>query len=139
MPDIGVFVISLIVFFACRKLFPPPRSDWEVARELLRRRRHVYRHTESFLILVGELVTTALLALSGIAAPSVLSSVYFLAFLGIATWWACYQKLGKRFHVFRIVLLAYAGLHLVAEYLYQMQFFQEYLHPDTLLARWELS
>ena len=135
MPDIGVFVISLLVFIACRKLFPPPQNEWETARELLRQHRPVYQHTESFFILIGELFMTALLALSGIAAPCVLSSVYFLSFLSISTWWACYQKLGKRFQFLRVGLLVYAGLHLIVEYLYQMQFFQEYIHPDTLLAR----
>ena len=98
-------------------------------------RQRLFKHTQSFINFVGEFLVALLLAASGIASPSVLSAVYFLVFLAIATWWAGYQQLGRRFRVVRVFLLVYSAAHLLTEYLYQMQFFQEILHPDRLLTR----
>ena len=101
-------------------------------------RQRLYKHTASVINFLGGFLIAVLLAASGIAAPGLLSALYFLVFLAIATWWACYQKLGRRFRVIRVFLLLYSAAHLLTEYLYQMQFFQEVLHPDSLLARYVL-
>lgn len=72
---------------------------------------------------------------SGITFPSVLTSVYFLAFLGVGTWWACYKSFGRKFAVLRIALLLYSGANLILLYLYQFQFFQAALQPQDFYAR----
>ena len=99
-------------------------------------RMRIRQQTSVLLNLLGHIFTALLLALAGIALPSLLSATYFLSFLVIATWWGCYRSLGNRFAVFRIVLLVYSALHLVLLYLYQFQFFQEALDPANFYARY---
>ena len=70
--------------------------------------------------------------------PSVFSSLYFLSFIFIATVWSLYGRLGRKFACFRILLLIYSGAHLLVLHLYQFQFFQEVLDPETFIARWVL-
>ena len=45
------------------------------------------------------------------------------------------QTVGARFNIVRILLLAYSGCHLLLLHLYQFQFFQEAVAPDSLPAR----
>ena len=61
--------------------------------------------------------------------------MYFLVFLVLGVMWASYQSLGNRFSYFRIMLLLYAGCHILILYLYQFQFFQDALPKDDLVAR----
>ena len=132
-----MFIISLLVFLLCRKLCPPPSPSFDIvqAAEVSVVRTRIYQRTTSFINFMGEFMVALFLAASGIASPSVLSAVYFLVFLSVATWWACYNRLGSKFAVVRLVLLVYCGIHLILEYLYQFHFFQEALPPDSLIAR----
>ena len=82
-----------------------------------------------------DVLTTLLFGFSGVMVPSLLTSVYFLSFLFICTWWGCFRTIGDKFAKFRIVMLFYSGLHLLVLYLYQFQFFQEILIPDSFYAR----
>ncbi|KAH3768390.1 hypothetical protein DPMN_169602 [Dreissena polymorpha] len=76
-----------------------------------------------------------LLAASGIIAPSVLSSVYFLSFLFLATLWSMYGNLGRKFAVFRVFLLVFNTCHILVLHLYQFQFFQQVISPTDFIAR----
>ncbi len=141
MPDLGVFIVSLIVFIACRKLTRQSEETNEEASapslsgsvaSLVKTR---VIHPTALLDILGEFLIALFLAASGIAFPSILSAVYFLTFLYIATWWACYKSLGRKFAVCRILLLVYSGSNLLLLYLYQFQFFQEFLTPQSFYAR----
>nr|QZA74858.1 piezo [Platynereis dumerilii] len=133
VPDIAMFVVSIVVLVGCRMLIPR-HQDTLIGQENVPPRR-ISKRRSQFIRLFGEFCVVFFLALSGVAYPSILSAVYFLTFLVVATWWACYKTFGLKFAYVRIALLFYSGAHLVLLYLYQFQFFQEALKPDDLLAR----
>ncbi|ESO89783.1 hypothetical protein LOTGIDRAFT_124598, partial [Lottia gigantea] len=76
-----------------------------------------------------------LIGASGIILPSVLSAVYFVSFLTIATLWALYYSMGRKFAFYRGFLLIFSGLHILTLHLYQFQFFQDGVPHDSLVAR----
>jgi hypothetical protein len=93
------------------------------------------QHSNMLVNLAGHFLVILFLALSGIALPCVLSTTYFVLFIGVSTWVSCCRGLGRRFAVVRIIMMVYSALHLVLIYLYQFQFFQAILPPNTLVAR----
>nr|XP_006818270.1 PREDICTED: piezo-type mechanosensitive ion channel component 2-like [Saccoglossus kowalevskii] len=131
-PDVLMFTVSLIVYIACYKLTrntPRPTSSSNTT---------VHRKTSqmSFAMdLLWSFTTCFLTALAGIILPSVTSSVYFLTFLVVVSWWSCYKHWGRKLVYVRIVMLTYCGAHLVALYLYQFQFFQQALPAKSLYSR----
>ena len=135
-----MFIVSLVVFILCRKFIPrqtPNDDDPNLSHaESLSSVKTRIIQTTVLVNLVGQFLVVLLLATSGIAYPSVISSIYFLTFLGVATWWSCYKSLGRKFAVFRILLLIYSGANLMILYLYQFQFFQEALAPEDFYARY---
>ncbi|CAF1085642.1 unnamed protein product [Adineta ricciae] len=64
--------------------------------------------------------------------PSFINAIYFLFFLIIAFIWSFSIKFGRKFAIFRALLVLYAGMHLIIFYLYQFTFFQQALPPLSL-------
>ncbi|XP_075877858.1 piezo-type mechanosensitive ion channel component 2 isoform X2 [Nelusetta ayraudi] len=84
----------------------------------------------------GQVVVTILLGLTGIMLPSLTSAVYFFVFLFLCTWWSLCRTFDTLFFSCMCVLMAiFSGGHLIVLYLYQFQFFQEYISPDDGLIR----
>ena len=83
-----------------------------------------------------------MLLVGGIMLPSLASAIYFIMFLILGTMWACHKAIRlrrkKAFAYIRFALMVYSGIHVITFYLYQFQFFQSSLPPDSLLARWVL-
>ena len=133
LPDVIAFIMSLATFIVCYKGLAGRAPDEE---ELLdTSRTWTKRRQAAVFSTLGNLLVALLLAASGIMHPSLLSSVYFVAFVAMATWWSCYRTFGNKFGVVRVLLLVYSGLHLVALYLYQFQTAQWMLDHESLLAR----
>ncbi|XP_013929731.1 PREDICTED: piezo-type mechanosensitive ion channel component 1-like, partial [Thamnophis sirtalis] len=85
---------------------------------------------------VGKILAVVLIALAGITLPSAFSSVYYLLFVGLMTWWACHFSTSPlAFNAFCIVVDVFAGGHLICLYGYQTPFGQEILPPTGLWAR----
>ncbi|MEO0335496.1 MAG: hypothetical protein AAF202_03835 [Pseudomonadota bacterium] len=82
-----------------------------------------------------------LLCLMGTVTPSALNLLYFLAFLGLMGWWALYSPPVSRSPLNRVkaLLILYAGVHIVLEYLYQLPAVHAALPADGQLARSPLS
>lgn len=138
VPDIVMFIVSLMVFLFCRRLCLTDPLEQETDAQMSDLKARILQHGTSLMKFISDFMVTLFLAASGIASPSVLTAVYFVSFLGVATWWACYNKTGRYNKYFRLVLLIYSGLHLTFEYLYQFQFFQEALPPNRLISRYTL-
>lgn len=52
------------------------------------------------------------------------------------TWWALYTPLHRKsLNRIKKFLIAYSGLHIIVIYLYQINFFQTIIIPDSLIAR----
>lgn len=55
----------------------------------------VSREKLAFLTKLGVVLSVAMLCLAAVLQPSVPSGIYFVIFLGSATWWACYKELDR--------------------------------------------
>jgi len=134
VPDVAVFITGLIVYIICYKLLPQEKpSVQELPTAVKKQQRSPLDGIVNF---IGETVLVMFLAASGIIAPSVFSAVYFLSFVFLATLWSLYGHLGVKFSVYRVVLLIYSAAHILVLHLYQFQFFQGFLPPDTFVARY---
>ncbi|VDO44902.1 unnamed protein product, partial [Onchocerca flexuosa] len=68
--------------------------------------------------------------------PCILSFIYFIAFLFIATWWALYKPLQRHiFNTLKRLIIYYCALHFLLLYMYQIPFFQTIIPGQSLLAR----
>ncbi|XP_062845952.1 piezo-type mechanosensitive ion channel component 1 isoform X2 [Trichomycterus rosablanca] len=85
---------------------------------------------------MGKLLTVALLGVAGITLPSAFSSIYFLLFIGICTWWACHLPISQLgFNALCVMVGLFTAGHLVCLYLYQSILAQNFLNPSSLWAR----
>ncbi|WAR12826.1 PIEZ2-like protein, partial [Mya arenaria] len=119
-PDVAVFLTGLIVYIICVKLLPAEKKQSEQELPIIVRSQQK-RKVNTVVEFIGESVLVLLLVASGVIAPSVLSSVYFLSFLFLATIWALYGHLGRKFRMFRVILLVYSAAHILVLHLYQFQ------------------
>lgn len=80
-----------------------------------------------------------MLLAGGIMLPSLASAIYFVMFLILGTMWACHKAVRlqrkRAFAYVRFALTVYSGVHVLTFYVYQFQFFQKALPPESLLAR----
>uniref|UniRef100_A0A8B9GV46 Piezo-type mechanosensitive ion channel component 1 n=1 Tax=Astyanax mexicanus TaxID=7994 RepID=A0A8B9GV46_ASTMX len=91
---------------------------------------------QRFLRNIGRLLAVTLLALAGITLPSAFSSVYFLLFIGVCTWWACHFPISHLgFNALCVMVSFFTAGHLVCLYLYQSDLAQTIFTPDSLWAR----
>uniref|UniRef100_A0A674JB00 Uncharacterized protein n=1 Tax=Terrapene triunguis TaxID=2587831 RepID=A0A674JB00_9SAUR len=88
------------------------------------------------LLAVGKCLVILLLALAGIALPSAFSSIYYLLFVGICTWWACHFPISHLgFNTLCVMVGVFAAGHLLCIYSYQAPFIQGLFPPTSIWAR----
>ncbi|CAJ0955790.1 unnamed protein product [Ranitomeya imitator] len=77
-----------------------------------------------------------LLALAGITVPSGFSAVYYLAFVGLCTWWACHLPISHvGLNTLSVMVGFFTGGHIICLYGYQSPFIQNFFPPPELWAR----
>ena len=133
LPDIVVFIVGLIVYITSYKLLPVETSQIEELPSTVKTQNKP--RISDFLSFIGEFILLVFLAASGIIVPGLLSAVYFLTFIFLATLWAFYGYLGGKFSVCRIILLIFSAAHILLLHLYQFQFFQDAVSPDDFIPR----
>uniref|UniRef100_A0A8C6XGL7 Piezo type mechanosensitive ion channel component 1 (Er blood group) n=1 Tax=Naja naja TaxID=35670 RepID=A0A8C6XGL7_NAJNA len=143
-PDLGILLVSAICLGICSRLQPVREIiTWRTdalapgsprRRAQLAARLRVKAH--GLLMAVGKILAVVLIALAGITLPSAFSSVYYLLFVGLMTWWACHFSTSQlAFNALCIMVDVFAGGHLICLYGYQTPFMQETLPPTGLWAR----
>ncbi|XP_046696500.1 piezo-type mechanosensitive ion channel component 1 isoform X2 [Silurus meridionalis] len=91
---------------------------------------------QRFLHNMGRVLAIILLGLAGITLPSAFSSVYFLLFIIVCTWWACHLPISHLgFNALCVMVGLFTAGHLVCLYLYQSTVAQSFLTPSSLWAR----
>ncbi|XP_017313986.1 piezo-type mechanosensitive ion channel component 1 [Ictalurus punctatus] len=91
---------------------------------------------QRFLHNMGRVLAVTLLGLAGITLPSAFSSVYFLLFIIVCTWWACHLPISHLgFNALCVMVGLFTAGHLVCLYLYQSTVAQSFLTPSSLWAR----
>ncbi|NXN95996.1 PIEZ1 protein, partial [Rhinopomastus cyanomelas] len=158
-PDVGILLVSSLCLCLCRHLVPKAstatrrqrteslelpelgeeedverRSGTADGDKLLSVRLQVTAHW--LLWAAGKGLAILLLALAGITLPSASSSVYYLLFVGLCTWWSCHLPTSHlAFNILCVFVGIYAGAHLLCLYAYQTPFIQGVFPPSTLWAR----
>uniref|UniRef100_A0A8B9MZX4 Piezo-type mechanosensitive ion channel component n=1 Tax=Accipiter nisus TaxID=211598 RepID=A0A8B9MZX4_9AVES len=129
-PDVGILLASSLCLCLCRRLVPK-------AGPAARGRSARLRVTAHWLLwAAGKGLAILLLALAGITLPSASSSVYYLLFVGLCTWWACHLPTSRlAFDTLCFLVGIYAGGHLLCLYAYQTPFVQGVFPPPTIWAR----
>jgi hypothetical protein len=90
----------------------------------------------SIAISIGKYLCLVIICLAGVAVPSIISAFYYITFLGIMTWWSCYHPISRGFaYLFRFVCLV-ACIHVSILFVYQMEWAQILLPPDSPIARY---
>ena len=133
-PDVVVMVIAITCVVCCRGLINASP---------------LYSHTPQHIRVSTESSTwdnvmpyfiAVMLLVGGIMLPSLASAIYFIIFLILGTLWACHRAFRLRrkraFAYLRFALMVYSGVHVMTLYMYQFQFFQTSLPPESLLARY---
>ncbi|KAL9707746.1 hypothetical protein quinque_011264 [Culex quinquefasciatus] len=95
----------------------------------------VSREKLAFLTKLGVVLSVAMLCLAAVLQPSVPSGIYFVIFLGSATWWACYKELDRAFGVVLRITLVFLVVHITGFLAYQNPWPQELLPANGTLAR----
>ncbi|XP_050834889.1 piezo-type mechanosensitive ion channel component 1 isoform X2 [Serinus canaria] len=154
-PDVGILLVSSLSLCLCRHSPAPATcrgspeclesSEWREERDAGRQRRarrdtrlrsRLRDKAHSLLWEAGKGLAILLLALAGITLPSASSSVYFLLFMGLCTWWACHLPSSHQaFNVLCILIGIYSACHLLCLYAYQTPFVQGVFPPPTIWAR----
>ncbi|OWK16031.1 hypothetical protein Celaphus_00004046 [Cervus elaphus hippelaphus] len=160
-PDLGILVVSSLCLGVCRRLTRTARRSQHVqesdddseeadagslgelqeapALSPTRRSRLAarFRITAHWLLVAaGRTLAIVLLALAGIAHPSAFSSVYFLLFLAIGTWWACHFPISPLgFNTICVMVGCFGTGHLICLYCYQTPLAQTTLPPASIWAR----
>ncbi|XP_053843044.1 piezo-type mechanosensitive ion channel component 1 isoform X1 [Vidua macroura] len=154
-PDVGILLVSSLSLCLCHRLSPATfrgnpepleSSELREEKDAGRQRRAAHRDTRlrsrlrdkahSLLWEAGKGLAILLLALAGITLPSASSSVYFLLFMGLCTWWACHLPTSHQaFNVLCVLVGIYSACHLLCLYAYQTPFVQGVFPPPTIWAR----
>ncbi|XP_074865263.1 piezo-type mechanosensitive ion channel component 1 isoform X1 [Carettochelys insculpta] len=88
------------------------------------------------LLALGKCLAMLLLALAGITLPSAFSSVYYLLFVGVCTWWACHFPISHLgFNTLCVMVGVFAAGHLLCLYCYQAPLSQGLFPPAGIWAR----
>lgn len=137
LPDVGVFLITLIVFVSCRVLLheQPPNADDAAASAALtggdRTSAGVpaeYRRLFKYGVLIGDFLgnfaVVMMMGACGIALPSLINGVYFVLFIAVLTLWSCCFRGTGWFACLRYLLLVYVAIHVIAIHLTQFEFVQ---------------
>ncbi|CAH1280420.1 unnamed protein product [Diabrotica balteata] len=137
-PDFLMMITLLAVFFALRKINPVEavvvQSETGTV-DITVKTQPKTDYTQYF-VAVGRYVTLIMLCLAGILRPSVEGGIYYLLFLAMATWWACYKQLKRGFAIVLRCLIPFVILHLCALYIINFKFIQTYLPEDGPYARY---
>ncbi|XP_050433590.1 piezo-type mechanosensitive ion channel component isoform X6 [Adelges cooleyi] len=97
---------------------------------------HQQKSSIALTISIGKYLCLVMICLAGISVPSITSAVYYITFLGIMTWWSCYHPISRGFaYLFRFIC-SVACVHVAVLFVYQMQWAQILLPPDSAYARY---
>ncbi|XP_055550145.1 piezo-type mechanosensitive ion channel component isoform X2 [Wyeomyia smithii] len=145
-PEIIMSFTAVIVFVILRKLSAEnigsgqgPASPSSLEAPEMQSLRYdsnpVSREKLAFLTKFGVLLSVAMLCLAAVLQPSVPSGIYFVIFLGSATWWACYKELNRAFGIVLRITLVFLFIHITGFLAYQNPWPQQLLPANETLAR----
>lgn len=84
---------------------------------------------------ISEFIFFISLCASAILEPSLISSIYFLYFLFIGSWFALDRQFGTGYHYFRLFIAIFVALHFSLLYFYQFSMFYPLIPSTDINAR----
>lgn len=137
LPDVGVFIVTLLIFVSCRVLLHEQRvsADDTTAFAALTgtdrtdaagpaEYRRLFKYGAMIADFLGNFMLVMLMGACGIALPSIINGVYFVLFVIVLTVWSCYVRTGGWFALLRYILLIYVAAHVIMMHLTQFEFMQ---------------
>jgi len=138
LPDVGVFVVTLLIFIICRVLTreQPPNADDTAASASLTpggnrtnvtvqmEQRRLFKYSAMIGDFVGTFMVVMVMGACGIALPSIINSIYFVVFIGVLTLWSCCVRSSSWFALLQYLLLIYVAVHVIMIHLTQFEFMQ---------------
>ncbi|VBB29694.1 unnamed protein product [Acanthocheilonema viteae] len=95
--------------------------------------------TEAMILSLKKLSDVAVILALGLVSifqPCILSFVYFITFLFVATWWALCKPLQRHvFNTIKRLIIRCCALHFLLLYMYQIPFFQTIIPGQSFFAR----
>lgn len=101
----------------------------------LNKKRQMREKADRLTYYLVEAIFCMLLCAAAILEPSLISSVYFLYFLFLGTWFAFSCNFGMGYHYFRIFISSFVVVHFALLFLYQFLIIRPVLPPDNINAR----
>lgn len=86
-------------------------------------------------ISIGKIMSIITLLLAAVFHPSAINAIYFVIFLGAATWWACAKELERGFGIILRCTVFIFIIHITTFMIYQTPWPQELLDKNTTVAR----
>ncbi|XP_066250610.1 piezo-type mechanosensitive ion channel component isoform X3 [Euwallacea similis] len=139
-PEPIMLATSVIFFVLFKKLTAPnveaSESDNRTENERLDEETKNRKKYLTFIVGVGRYGVLITLCLAAVLRPSVIGGLYFVVFLAVATWWACYKQLRRGFAILMCCILPFVFGHMCVLYTYQFQWSQEVLDRNSTWARY---
>lgn len=143
-PEVLSLFGSILIFFALRpaknqdEAMPDESGEAQVERNMTSLEEDSYFMGPDKWRLVlgaGKVLSLVALCLAGSIQPSVPSSIYFIVFLGAATFWGCNKELERTFAIFLRMTLFFLIIHIISYLIYQNPWPQEFLAPNSTIPR----
>lgn len=141
-PEIVAFIASILFYCSLQNLVIGHTSPQEMGEEqipLSERSDYDSGFSSDKLrvcLSIGKVLSIIMLLLASVFHPSAINGIYFLVFLGAATWWACAKELERGFGIVLRFLLVVFVIHIITFMVYQTPWPQELLDKNSTIARY---
>ncbi|XP_066259126.1 piezo-type mechanosensitive ion channel component-like [Euwallacea similis] len=139
LPEPLMLVASIGLYIAFKKLIPVSAELGEsaVAAGIFQLEERKRKKIVSYLLSFGKYFSCFLLCLIAALSPSIIGAFYYLSFLGIVTYWAFNQPLGRVLACTLTYLFPIYLFHLTLLFIYQFQYLQDHnaFQAATIRAR----
>ena len=102
----------------------------------LNKKRQMREKADRLTYYLVESIFCVLLCAAAILEPSMISSIYFVYFLFIGSWFAFSRKFGMGYHYFRIFVASFVVVHFTLLFVYQFLIVRPLLPSDNINARY---
>lgn len=144
-PEILAFIVSICVYCLLQNLVIghlAPLEEGEERAPVSERSDYDAGPSQEQLGLLtsfGKLASIVFLLFAAVFHPSAINGIYFLVFLGAATWWSCAKELEKGFGVVLRCTMVVFVIHIMTFMVYQTPWPQEFLDQNSTVARYTLN
>uniref|UniRef100_A0A336MIL0 CSON012824 protein n=1 Tax=Culicoides sonorensis TaxID=179676 RepID=A0A336MIL0_CULSO len=140
-PEVLAFIASVCFYCALHNLVIghlPPLEEGEERPPLSERPDYDAGPSPEQLKIclnIGKITSIVFLLFAAVFHPSAINGIYFLVFLGAATWWSCAKELERGFGIVLRCTMAVFIIHIFTFMVYQTPWPQEFLDKNSTVAR----